>query len=117
MDIAAGEVSRKRRYLLASLSYRQWGIRELPRVFRNHWSVEYSMHSQKDRRWDEEIHTLCRPGMVGVIAALVNTGLNALRLEGWFPPRMPMPLRAKTCAFPPNTEPPRLCNRPASYPS
>ena len=32
---------------------------------------------------------------------MVNTGLNALRLEGWFPLRMSMPLRAKTCAFRP----------------
>ena len=34
-----------------------------------------------------------------VYDALVNTALNALRLEGWFTPRMSMPIRAKTCAF------------------
>ena len=45
------------------------------------------------------MHTLRRPGLGEVYATLVNTGLNALRLEGWVPPQMSMPLRAKTCAF------------------
>ena len=101
VDIATGEVSRERWYLLTSLSSRQWGPRELLRLFRNHWSVENSLHHVKDRSWDEDVHTLCRPGLEEVFAALVNTGLNALRLEGWFPPRMSMPLRAKSCAFRP----------------
>ena len=70
-------------------------------MFRNHWSVENSLHHVKDRSWDEDVHTLRRPGLGEVYATLVNTGLNALRLEGWFPPRMSMPLRAKTCAFRP----------------
>ena len=67
-------------------------------MFRNHWSVENSLHHVKDRSWDEDVHTLRRPGLGEVYATLVNTGLNALRLEGWFPPQMSMPLPAKTCA-------------------
>ena len=69
----------------------------------------------KDRSWDEDLHTLRRPGLGGIFATLVNTGLNDLRLEGcawkdapgrmrlegWFPARMSLPLRAKTCAFRP----------------
>ena len=101
VDIAAGEVDRERWYLLTSLSSRQCGPKELLRVFRNHWSVPNSLHHVKDRSWDEDVHTLRRPGLSEVFAVLVNTGLNALRLEGWFPPRMSMPLRAKTCAFRP----------------
>lgn len=54
---------------------------------------------------------LPRPGLGEVFATLVNTGLNALRLEGWFPPRMSMPLRAKTCAFRPTRTIDRLCGR------
>ena len=54
-----------------------------------------------DCSWDEDVHTLRRPGLGEVFTTLVNTGLNALRLEGWFPHRMSMPLRAKTCAFRP----------------
>ena len=98
---ATGEVSRERWYLLTSLSSRQCRPKELLQVFRNHWSVENSLHHVKDRSWDEGVHTLRRPGLGEVYAALVNTGLNALRLEGWFPARMSLPLRAKTCAFRP----------------
>ena len=61
-------------------------------MFRNHWTVENNLHHVKDRSWDEDVHTLRRPGLSEVFAVLVNTGLNALRLEGWFPPRMSMPL-------------------------
>ena len=101
VDIATGEVARERWYLLTRLSSRQCGPRELLRLFRNHWSIENSQHQVKDRSWDEDVHTLRRPGLGEVFATLVNTGLNALRLEGWFPPQMSMPLRAKTCAFRP----------------
>ena len=41
----------------------------------------------KDRSWGEDVHTLRRPGLGEVFATLVNTGLNALRLAGWFPAR------------------------------
>ena len=47
------------------------------------------------------MHTLRRPGLGEVYASLVNTALNALRLEGWFPKVLSMPLKAKTCAFRP----------------
>ena len=101
VDITTGEVSRELWYLLTSLSSRRCGPKELLRGFRNHWSIENSQHHVKDRSWDEDVHTLRRPGLGEVYATLVNTALNALRLEGWFPLRMSMPLRAKTCAFRP----------------
>ena len=101
VDVSTGEVSRERWYLLTSLSSRQYGPRGLHRVVRNHWSVENSLHHVKDRSWDEDVHTLRRPGLGEVYATLVNTALNTLRLEGWFPVRMSMVLRAKTCAFRP----------------
>ena len=101
VDLATGEVSRERWYLLTSLSASRWRPKELLRVIRNHWSVENSLHPGKDRSWDEDIHTLRRPGLGEVYASLVNTALNALRLEGRFPKGMSMPLRAKTCAFRP----------------
>ena len=86
VDIATGEVSRERWHLLTSLRSGQAGPRELLRLFRDHWSIENSLHHVKDRSWDEDIHTLRRPGLGVVFATLVNTGLNALRLEGWFSP-------------------------------
>ena len=70
-------------------------------MFRNHWRVENSLHHVKDRSWDEDVHTLRRPGLGEVYATLVNTALNALRLEDWFPQTMSMPLKAKTRAFRP----------------
>ena len=86
VDIATGEVSRERWHLLTSLSSRPCGPKELLRGFRDHWSVENSLHHVKDRSWDEDIHTLRRPGLGEAFATLVNTGLNALHLEEWFPP-------------------------------
>ena len=113
VDIGTGEVSREQWYLLTSLSPRQCGSRELLQVFRNHWRVENSLHHVKDRSWDEDVHTLRRPGLGEVYATLVNTALNALRLEGWFPPQMSMPLRAKTCAFRPTQTIARLYGQPS----
>ena len=101
VNIATGEVGRECWYLLTSLSSRRCGPKELLKLFRQHWSVENSLHHVKDRSWDEDVHTLRRPGLGEVFATLVNTGLNALRLDGWFPSRMSMPLRAKSCAFRP----------------
>ena len=86
---------------MTSLSSRRCAPEELLRVVRNHWSVENSLHHVKNRSWDEDVHTLRRPGLGEVYATLLNTGLNALCRDGWFPHRMSMPLRAKTCAFRP----------------
>ena len=80
-------------------------------MFRNRWRVENSLHHVKDRSWDEDVHTLRRPGLGEVYATLVNTGLNALRPEEWFPLRMSMPLRAKSCAFRPAQTMARLYGR------
>ena len=52
VDPATGEVSKERWYLLTSQSSQQCGPKELLRVFRNHWSVENSLHHVKDRSWD-----------------------------------------------------------------
>ena len=123
VDPATGEVSRERWYLLSSRISRRCAPRELLRVIRNHWGIENSLHHVKDRSWDEEVHTLRRPGLGEVFATLVNTALNALRLEGWFPRQMSMPLRAKACAFRPTLTIARLygltsclCNRPGRSP-
>ena len=47
VDIATGEVSRERWYLLTSLSSRRCGPKELLRGFRNHWSAPNSLHHVK----------------------------------------------------------------------
>ena len=109
--IATGEVGREHWYLLTSLSSFGCGPRQLLKLFRNHWSAPNSLHHVKDRSWDEDVHTLRRPGLGEVYATLLNTGLNALRLEGWFPPSMSMPLRAKCCVFRPTQTIDRLYGR------
>ena len=91
VDIATGEVGRERWYPLTSLSSQRCGPKELLRVFRQHWSVENSLHHVKDRSWDEDVHALRRPGLGEVFAALVNTALNALHLEECFPPDVHAP--------------------------
>ena len=101
VQIQTGEVSRQLWYLLTSLSPERCGPDELLRLFRNHWGIENSLHHVKDRSWDEDRHTLRRSGLGEVFATLVNVSLNVLRLQGWFPATMSMPLRAKTCAFRP----------------
>ena len=111
VDIATGEMSRERWYLLTSLSPPRCAPEELLRVIRNHWRIENSLHHVKDRSWDEDVHTLRRPGLGEIYATLVNTALNALRRDGWFPHRMSKPLRAKTCAFRPTQTIASLCGQ------
>ena len=111
VDADTGEVSRERWYLLTSLSSRRSGPGELLRLFRNRWEVKNSLHHAKDRSWGEGVHALRRPGLGEVFATLVNAGLNALRLAGWFPDTMSMPLRAKTCVFRPTQTIARLYAR------
>ena len=101
VDIATGEVGRERWYLLTSLSSRRCGPKALPRVFRQHWSVENSLNHGKDRSWDEDLHTLRRPGL-GV--GIRHPGEHRdqcpapVRMAST---RMSMPLRANSCAFRP----------------
>ena len=101
LGLATGAASKERWYLLTSLPPGRCRPNELLRLFRNPWGIENSLHHVKDRSWDEDRHTLPRPGLGEVFATLVNVGLNALRLEKWFPAAMSMPLRAKACAFRP----------------
>lgn len=101
VNLATGEVAREHWYLLTSLSPQMWGAKELLEAFRGHWHVENSLHHVKDRSWDEDVHTLRRRGLAEVYATLVNTALNTLRLERWFPQPLSMPLKAKTCAYRP----------------
>ena len=98
---ATGALARERWYLLTSLPPERCGPHALLRLFRQHWSVENSLHHVKDRSWDEDRHTLRRPGLGEIFAALVNASLNVLRRAQWLPQRMSLPLRAKTSCFRP----------------
>ena len=78
--IATGEASKERWYLLTSLPPHRCSPGEMLRLFRSHWSIEKNLHHVKDRSWDEDRHTLRRPGLGEVFATLVNVSLNTLRL-------------------------------------
>ena len=86
VDIATGEVSRERWYLLTSLSSRRCAPKELLRVIRNHWSVENSLHHVKDRSWDEDVHTLRR----GEVPGSTQRSTPCAWRDG-FPSRCPCP--------------------------
>ena len=117
VDIATGEVRSARWYLLTSLSSRQCGPQELLRLFRNHWSIENSQHRVKDRSWDEDVHTLRRPGLGEVFATLAQHRAERPALGRMVPSPdvdalgSSMPLRAKTCAFRPTQTIDRLYGR------
>ena len=78
--IATGEASKECWYLLTSLPPHRCSPGEMLRLFRSHWSIENNLHHVKDRSWDEDRHTLRRPGLGEVFATLVNVSLNTLRL-------------------------------------
>ena len=78
--IATGEASKECWYLLTSLPPHQCSPGEMLRLFRSHWSIENNLHHVKDRSWDEDRHTLRRPGLGEVFATLVNVSLNTLCL-------------------------------------
>ena len=78
--IATGEASKECWYLLTSLPPHRCSPGEMLRLFRSHWSIEKNLHHVKDRSWDEDRHTLRRPGLGEVFATLVNVSLNTLRL-------------------------------------
>ena len=54
VEIATGEVSKERWYVLTSQPPGQGSPEELLRLFRSHWSIENSHHHVKDRSWDED---------------------------------------------------------------
>ena len=83
------------------------GPKEL-RGFPNHWSVENSLHHVKDRSWDEDVHTLRRPGLGEVYATLVNTALKPCAWKDGFP--SDVHAAAKTCFRPMQTIA-RLCGQ------
>ena len=63
---ATGAVARERWYLLTGRPPERCRPAELLRLFRQHWSIENVLHHVKDRSWDEDRHTLRRPGLGAV---------------------------------------------------
>ncbi len=68
------------RYYITSLDPARVSPQQLLRWIRGHWEVENSLHYVKDRWWDEDRHSLRRPGLPGIWATLTNAAINVLRL-------------------------------------
>lgn len=64
---------------------------------RNHWSIENSLHHVEDRSWDEDKHTLRRPGLGPCFSMLLSIALTVLRVSDLFDKKLSMPRRAKRC--------------------
>ena len=69
---------------LTSRGFPAVGTRELLRLFRNHWPSGNSLHHGEGPQLRMRTSTRCAVrGWARYSCTLVNTGLNALRLEGW----------------------------------
>lgn len=64
---------------------------------RAHWTIENSLHHIEDRSWDEDRHTLRRPGLGICFSMLLSTALTILQLSSVFDTKLSMPRRAKRC--------------------
>jgi hypothetical protein len=53
---------------------------DLLALVRGHWSVENQLQHIKDRWWDEDRHSLRRPGLAERFAVLTGAALAVLRL-------------------------------------
>ena len=73
-------VSCESRYFVTSLDPDVVTAGQLQEWIRGHWQVENCLHFVKDRWWDEDRHSLRRPGLGERYASLLNAALGALRL-------------------------------------
>lgn len=64
---------------------------------RGHWGIENSLHHVEDRSWDEDRHTLRRPGLGVCFSMLLSMALTILQISDAFDPKLSMPRRAKRC--------------------
>ena len=63
LELATGAASKELWYQLTGLPPGRCRPNELLRLFRNPWGIENGLHHVKDWSWDEDRHTLRRPGL------------------------------------------------------
>ena len=68
------------RYFATSLDPAVVSAATLLRLVRGHWSVENSLHFEKDRWWDEDRHVCRRPGLAERFTALLSAVVSVLRV-------------------------------------
>ena len=75
-------VSRQQRYFISSLDASKVSPERFLALVQGHWQVENRLHLIKDRWWDEDKHTLFRPGLGEMWSALTSLALLLLRVFG-----------------------------------
>jgi len=68
------------RYFATSLDPAVVTAAALLRLVRGHWSVENSLHFEKDRWWDEDRHVCRRPGLAERFTTLLSAAVSVLRV-------------------------------------
>lgn len=74
-----GTVASQTRYFATSLDPAAVSAAGLLRLIRGHWSVENSLHFEKDRWWDEDRHVCRRPGLGERFTTLLSAAVSVLR--------------------------------------
>jgi Transposase DDE domain len=90
-------VSVETRYFGTSLDPAAVSAAQLLRLVRGHWSVENSLHFEKDRWWDEDRHVCRRPGLAERFTTLLTAAVSVLRALN--PGAPGEPLRAQADAL------------------
>ena len=76
---ADGTWTAETRYFATSLDPATVSAAGLLRLVRGHWSVENSLHFEKDRWWDEDRHVCRRPGLAERFTTLLSAAVSVLR--------------------------------------
>lgn len=77
-----GEIREETHYGLTSLSSAEAGPTQLLSVLRNHWHIENKSHWVRDVTFDEDRSQVRSGNIPQVLAALRNTVIGLLRLNG-----------------------------------
>jgi predicted transposase YbfD/YdcC len=85
------------RYFATSLEPGVVSAAELLGLIRGHWSVENSLHFEKDRWWDEDRHVCRRPGLAERFTMLLSAAVSVLRVRN--PGEAGEPLKAQADAL------------------
>jgi predicted transposase YbfD/YdcC len=75
-------LSSTKRYFVSSLDARVVPPERFLELSMGHWQVENRLHLVKDRWWDEDKHTLFRPGLGEIWSAMTDLAVSILWAVG-----------------------------------
>ena len=89
----------EKRYFVSSLEAKEIAPEHFLTLASGHWQIENRLHLVKDRWWDEDKHTLVRPGLGEIWSALTDLAVSLL--GAWGEKRMPITKKATDVALKP----------------